>query len=378
MSNKKKIGIVTWFGSYNIGTNLQAFALHKVLESMGFAAAMLHLVVNPAKRKSMFHRIYLFLRRCFIRLRPSARYVLFEIPDKQRYQHTYRFLKKHVNLYELDSFRKYDHYSEHFCCAISGSDQIWNPYYVNDFHLLSFAANKIAYSSSLGVALIPQDKQAIYQRHLPQFSSIAVREDTANQLLRALLGRNDIQTVLDPVFLLSAQDWQQVAQEAHLPKKGNEAFVLCYLVGENDTYASQVQAITQSLGIRSVKVVTARANAANAIDGDYCEWAGPAEFIALMTKAAYIVSDSFHCCVLSLILHKEFVALTRFKLDDPKSQNSRMTDLLSKFKVPHKLYQEGHSQWKDTIDFTQVDAILSQERAASLDYLKQALAPYAK
>lgn len=377
--NKRKIGIVTWFGSYNIGTNLQAYALASVLKSLGFEAALLHLVVNPEKRSSLAHRIYLCFRRVLMLFRPKARYVLFDIPDRQRYHNTYRFLKNNTKVYELDTFRKYDHYSDCFCCAISGSDQIWNPYYVNDYHLLSFSKNKIAYSSSLGVSVIPDDKQAKYLQHLPSFQFIAVRENTGNKLLRELLYRDDIQTVLDPVFLLSAAQWSALADDAHLPLSfSQEKFILCYLVGENDYYASQVKAISNALGIARVCVVTAKANRANSIEGEYCEWAGPAEFIALMTKAAYIVSDSFHCCVLSLIMHKDFVALTRFRVDDPKSQNSRMTDLLSKFKVSHKLYQEGHSQWKDAIDFTQVDAILSQERAASLDYLKQALAPYAK
>lgn len=375
--DKKKIGIVTWFGSYNIGTNLQAYALHSVLEKMDFDVALLHLVINPAKRHSVFHRIYLSLRRFFILFRPSARYVLFEIPDKQRYQNTYRFLKQHVNVYDLNSFASYDHYSDKFCCAISGSDQIWNPYYVCDYHLLSFSKNKIAYSSSLGVSVIPDDKKAKYMEHLPSFQSIAVRENTGNRLLRELLGRDDIQTVLDPVFLIKVEEWQQIAAASCLPKLFDKPFVLCYLVGENDGYAAQVRAICQELGFHDVKVITARAYAANAIDGEYCEWAGPAEFIALMSQASYIVSDSFHCCVLSLVLHKEFVALTRFKLDDPKSQNSRMTDLLTTFKLPNKLYAETNTDWHQEIDFAQVDAVLAQERALSMEYLTNALAPYA-
>lgn len=375
--NKRKIGIVTWFGSYNIGTNLQAYALASVLKSLGFEAALLHLVVNPEKRSSLAHRIYLCFRRILMLFRPQARYVLFDIPDRQRYHNTYRFLKNNTKVYELDTFRKYDHYSDCFCCAISGSDQIWNPYYVNDYHLLSFSKNKIAYSSSLGVSVVPDDKKAKYLQHLPSFQSIAVRENTGNKLLRELLHRDDIQTVLDPVFLLSAAQWSALADDAHLPLSfSQEKFILCYLVGENDYYASQVKAISRALGIARVCVVTARANRANSIEGEYCEWAGPAEFLALKRRAAYVVTDSFHCSVLSLIMHKDFVALTRFRVDDPKSQNSRMTDLLSKFGLLNKLYQDDGSAWQQSIDFALVDAILAQEKTASLDYLTKALKPY--
>ncbi|MBQ7946319.1 MAG: polysaccharide pyruvyl transferase family protein [Bacteroidales bacterium] len=375
---KQKIGIVTWFGSYNIGTNLQAYALHEVLNNMGFDAALLHLVVNPAKRKSLFHRLYLLLRRCFIPLRPAARYVLFEIPDKQRYRNTFRFLRNHVSVYDLDSFCKYDAYSDKFCCAISGSDQIWNPYYVNDYHLLSFASDKIAYSSSLGVSFIPEDKKAKYLQHLPSFKSIAVREDTGNRLLRELLQRQDIQTVLDPVFLLPASRWEALADSVQLPMPATEPYILCYLVGENDYYAAQVQRIRQQLGVNRVCVVTARANHANHIDGEYCEWAGPAEFLALKRNAAYVVTDSFHSTVLCLLMHKNFVALTRFRQNDGKSQHSRMTDLLSKFHLTDKLYQESDTNWHHEIDFKKVDVVLEQERATSMDYLTKALSPYAE
>ncbi len=48
----KKLGVVTWFGGTNYGTNFQAFALLKVLQDYGYDAKAIRCRVNPCSKMS--------------------------------------------------------------------------------------------------------------------------------------------------------------------------------------------------------------------------------------------------------------------------------------------------------------------------------------
>lgn len=126
---------------------------------------------------------------------------------------------------------------------VSGSDQIWNAWHsFNPFFFLSFVGDckRVAYASSMGSNNIPSKYKQEIKTYLSKFSHIGLREQSAVPILQDLLERNDIVQVLDPTFLLSANDWNALASEANIEFVLPDKYILCYFIGNNDFYIQQL------------------------------------------------------------------------------------------------------------------------------------------
>ena len=124
---------------------------------------------------------------------------------------------------------KYDYF-------LTGSDQIWNPFFLDTFYLLDFVQDdkkKIAYSSSIAVNTIPLKLQPIYTQYLSRFKAICCRENTGSSLLSSLIHK-EVKTVLDPVLLLDKDKWIKLGQKASLKNKvlTSENYIFCYFIGD--------------------------------------------------------------------------------------------------------------------------------------------------
>ena len=54
---------------------------------------------------------------------------------------------------------------------------------------------------------------------------------------------------------------------------------------------------------------------------------GPKEWINLIRKSAFVLTDSFHCTLFSIRYHKDFYTLQRFSEKDKRGQNTRIINL---------------------------------------------------
>ena len=101
------------------------------------------------------------------------------------------------------------------------------------------------------------------------------------------------------------------------------------------------------------------------------EGIGPSEFLSEFKNADYVCTDSFHGTVFSIIYHKPFIVFKRFSDNDPKSQNSRVLNLLNSLNLEKHLWN-GIPRFAVT-NWELVDEILGELRKKSLEYLKNAL-----
>ena len=109
---------------------------------------------------------------------------------------------------------------------------------------------------------------------------------------------------------------------------------------------------------------------------DEAEPAGPLEFLNMIAGASYVMTDSFHAAIFSMIYNKAFVVFKRFKDNDVASQNSRVENLLGKVGIKERLIDENHLEFIDAltdIDFGQVDHLIKREIQDSQQYLINAL-----
>lgn len=369
MNTIKRICLVTWYGSNNYGTNLQVYATKIILEKLGYTC---HLI-RPFEKTKFSTKNTL---HCYIlELKKVARKILFCKSNKTHRKKQHRldsFLKDNFNYTRMvtstQSLRKLNNEYDVF---LTGSDQIWNPYFLNTFNMLDFVnenKKKISYSSSIAVSEIPKEKQNLYKQLLGRFSHLSCREKTGSKVLSALLNRN-VTPVLDPTFLLTEEDWELFGQKADLKDlKITGEYILNYFIGDSAENWDALYKIQKETQIENIIVVCVSKSKYNT-KGTLLENIGPYEFVWLIQHAKLICTDSFHATVISIALKKDFIDFLRFGAGDKKSEDSRILDPLNRYGLSHRLYQENNTQYLNSIDYSQVYRILQKDRDASIQYL---------
>ena len=362
MGDKKKVCIVTWYGSNNYGTNLQAYALYHVLKENNIKADF----IKPFKGRRVFHQypgqpfklsrfIKTFLNICMIR----------EIQEIIRQKKIMRFLKEELTFINpVNTKSDISLLNEKYDYFLTGSDQIWNPFFLDTFYLLDFVQDdkkKIAYSSSIAVNTIPLNLQPIYIQYLSRFKAICCRENTGSSHLSSLIHK-EVKTVLDPVLLLDKDKWTKLGQKASLKNKvsTSENYIFCYFIGDKTFEWDALEDIRKATGIQRVLVFLVSPPKHINKKYEYLRTADIADFIWYLQHASYVVTDSFHNVAMCLKLEKDFVALMRCK-EDEKSENSRMYDFLTLFNLTHKIYTTKGKDYLNPISFSEVEQILEKK-----------------
>lgn len=315
-----KIKTITCHDVYNVGASLQAYALVKYLNNLGYDTEIIDYkppylehykltgVDNPAYDRPIFRQAYQILKfpmRLVNRL--SKRKKVFDNFTKKYLPRTER---KYISMVEL---RENLPYADLY---IAGSDQIWNPLFRNGkdpAFFLNFApdnSRKISYAASFAVDDISEEDRNRMEQWLKRLDAISVRETSGVALLRSMNLQGT--QVCDPVFLLNDLEWKQLAV---YPKEARYLFV--YDFDNNE----QLQLIARKLAKkRNLKIVSVfPMKGADMVYGDM----GPKEFIGTICNAEIIISNSFHATAFSIIFEKEFYVINR------KEQiNTRMRDLL--------------------------------------------------
>ena len=63
----------------------------------------------------------------------------------------------------------------------------------------------------------------------------------------------------------------------------------------------------------------------------------------------------------------------RFEDNDPKSQNSRITDILLRYKLDNRIFDIHNSEWAKSIDYSEVNQVLDKDIQLSMNFLLEAL-----
>ena len=370
-TKNKKLGLVTWIGSGNYGTSLQSFALYKVVQSMGYECYY----INPFDYKNFSLRLYVKYMLIYLGFRRIKRKIIFARNKKMAM--ILNFQKENIKQKDIKTKGQYNRLLEDINVYIAGSDQIWNSYfYLSTFMLLDFAGKnkRISYASSIGTNDIPEKNKDIFKEHLMKFSHISLREEIGVKAVSQLLNRSNIKKVLDPTFLLTPSEWKSISRSVKLKIDLSFDYVLCYLIGQNENYFNQIADLLEKLKIDKLIIIPAAENKYF----DYSEAiiykdAGPKEFVQLIEKAKMVCTDSFHATAISINMSKDFVEFIRFNKDNEESQNSRIYDLLNHFGLNDRIYIQNSNKWIESIDYTKVQLILSDDRKESLNYLVDAI-----
>lgn len=368
-----KIAILTLPLHTNYGGILQCYALQTVLQRMGHEVCVIEKKIKPA-RLPLYLMPFCYGKRILKNLIGHRCYILSE----QRYnsiqrvirQHTDRFINQYIDLKRYNSFSnirrdKYD-------VIIVGSDQIWRPKYfdVNKIEdaYLKFAENwnikRVSYAASFGTdewEYTPQQTSEC-ARLLKKFDAVSVRENSAIFSCKQHLGV-DAQQTLDPTLLLEKEDYIKLFELINTPKsKGN---LLCYFLDETEEKKIFVQRFAEEKGLITFNV-TAKLYDENAPLDERIQ--PPLEqWLRGFYDADFIVTDSFHACVFSIIFRKQFIAI-----GNKERGLSRFQSLFALFSLQDRLIfsSDAYKGNISLIDYDQIQDQLHIFRDQSMSFLK--------
>ena len=96
-------------------------------------------------------------------------------------------------------------------------------------------------------------------------------------------------------------------------------------------------------------------------------------WIAAIANSSFVITDSFHVCVLSILFHKPFLVIANSVRGLP-----RISSLLRLFGLDARLVQgidpeDDGQDWLLEIDWDAVDEVLKGQREFSVAFLKRSL-----
>lgn len=367
----KSIALVTWMGTGNYGTSLQAFALNEYLKLQGYSVTFIPYWPQTKGLLSLFKHAADCLGIRFVYDKWKHRH------DSLRQRRISNFNKVSFNQRKLYTHRQRQKLINDIDVFISGSDQIWNTFYRFDPTMfLDFVKGKrkIAYAPSLGTDTIRDEYKEVMKTFLMDFHKIGVRERTAVLALSRLTQRNDIESVIDPTFLLTASQWRKFSDSADINIILPQHYVLCYTIGKNPEYSQQIKNIANICGIKDIIIIPSQENPLFKVeDGIVYNDAGPMEFVQLISKATMVCTDSFHATALCINMGKDFVEFLRDYDKTTPSQNSRIYDLLTQYNLHDRIYDEKNDKWAGCINYSTIQTILESERIRCTKFLQMAI-----
>ena len=203
---------------------------------------------------------------------------------------------------------------------ISGSDQILNTTLTGNskaYYLDFFNGKKISYASSFGRRDVSIEEIKLIRTELPKFSALSVREQSGADIIRKEIGI-DPQLVMDPVFLLSKDEWsRRCNEEMKLPKK----YIFVYSMEVSPALENAVALIKKE--VKLPVIVVRGGGKSRLIERNEDGTCGPEEFLRYVRDAEVIITNSFHGTAFSLIFEKKFLCVAH------STRNARLENIMS-------------------------------------------------
>lgn len=371
-----KIGIITLPFDSNFGGIIQCYALQEIIKKLGHDVYIIkHSKLSPPRRLDFPIRYLIYFKRFLDKYICHKNIDVFvDLKARERFpkklQNNNIFIKTHMTIWDIR-----DHTSDElnfFDCFIVGSDQVWRPIYAIPIekYYLKFAEDKahirrIAYAASFGTDKWEySEKQTAECARLAQkFDLITVREDSGIKLCQDNFGVKAVH-VLDPTMLLNKEDYIALIAQEKIPKSSGNLFA--YMLDNNELKQSYVEKVASKLALNPFTIIPT--------DKELDEgkaFPGVTTWLRSFMDADFIVTDSFHGCVFSIIFNKPFIAVGNMG----RGQD-RFDSLFRLFQLQDRLVDISNlsiSNLPDPIDWTKVNSIWQKMKKQSIALLSNSL-----
>lgn len=368
-----KIATLTFHGSHNYGSVLQAYALSKQLELMGNEVEIINL--RPKSQKQMYA-----LNKKSSNMIHKAYDILLKGKRTKRYNSYERFINNVLTLTENEyaSTEEMKNVQFDYAAYICGSDQIWNPvcpdfetaYYLQ-FLDKSNNAKRISYAASFGRSDFDEKTEQKIGEWIKDFDSVSVRELKGKELIQRVTNNDkEVSIVCDPVILLDRRYWDKLAVKPRI----KEPYMLVYFLENNHGSKDFVDELSQKLGLRVVVLTEYLRDIVKPYIKRYD--ASPEEFVGLFKNASFVYTNSFHGTAFATIYNKPFISV--IDADQEKAINnndSRKIDYLNLIGLQDRLVKNDLPSKEELLncDFSIANEKIKEFRINSFNYLIKAL-----
>lgn len=368
-----KIGVMTLPLNRNFGGNLQAFAMMEALRKLGHQPILINRRHSRVKKGIDGDKFDVLES---VQLLPSSYGMNPSIPNSS-------FIDKYINPF-TKQFNSTFHISRdigqyNLDAMIVGSDQVWRAKYARDIlrdFFLGFlpeddrSIRRISYAASFGADRLAYGAEGLREaaRLIQKFDAVSVREDSAVEICRKYLGV-EAQHVLDPTLLLSPNDYVNLFADKKDAYSGNR--LLAYVLDSDDDKGKLIADISARLSLSAYATNGLPFGSVSALktdDGDR----SIEGWLASFHGAAFIVTDSFHGAVFSILFNKPFIAY-----GNPKRGIARFNSLVKMFGLEDRFVVNSAEidleKMLRPIDWNTVNARLDSLRKKSLQFIELAL-----
>ena len=340
----------------NYGGNLQRFALVKVLQNLGHDVT--HLLVMRNIRLFNWRLPIAVVKRLILRYVFGRKvYIWAERYAKQESQENYNRIRpvyekyvKHTEVItDCKSIKQYNFFDAY----VVGSDQAWRQRIVKPFPLKMFlwdflksSAPKIAYAVSLGNSEPELDDESAndLKKFYNQFKAVSVREKSAIDVLNMYGWINPkAEWLVDPTILLKKEDYLEVINNAETSRMDGDMF--CYILDPTQEKKDCISSIAKDKNMKPFVTGLHKISIE--------------QWLRNFADAKYIVTDSYHGLVFSMIFNKP----VKLFLNDFRG-NARFESLFELFHI---------SKDQTDFDWNRINGIMELERQKSINWLQEAL-----
>ena len=352
-----KIGIVTFHRAHNYGAVLQCLALQEAIKGLHHDAFVIDHINSKLQRSypdgslRLYGNVIQKMKRLFRHLLMSTR------------------IRKRFNLFTgfiNSNFILSDNEQEYFDAIVYGSDQIWNDSITDDDPFYwgegSNTKKKIGYAISAGNK---ENQLSLHSEHIRRFSNIGVREDSLLFQLKAL-GIENVSTVLDPTLLLDRNDWIKLLNLKSL--QPSKKYLAVYSLRGKDKTLTLAKKIANHRRLALIDIGASIPLVPKTSRKDFLD---PKQFVEIIKNASYIVTDSFHGTVFSIIFNRPFITLN---LED--GQDGRVANILRELDLGRnhiRIHDSYDNNYLGMYDAEKTNDRLKILRRESLDFLSSNL-----
>ena len=316
-----------------------------VLEKMG---CEVYFVPYQRASDTILHLCWQVIK-CCIKLRFSMAYYL--IKRKLQFLKAQRFFNIIKSKKEIDLF-------------IFGSDTIWNfenPFFQNQklfFIGKGITQPRYTYAVSGGSTSIEFfENDSLIKDEIGNFYKISVRDDYIKCILEKLFPEKQISRVLDPTLLLKSSDYYSFINQPPL----SEDYIFIYYFGNiSEQLFNTLSHFACKKRLKLVKMGNPDKRF------EYNITNNPNDFIRYFYYAKYVITNTFHGCVFSVLFNKQFITdgFNKKKIEDFMNRFGLQTQYLMDISTFEK-------QLTEPINYERINAEIEKERNISLNYLKE-------
>lgn len=366
----KIIKIITLHCPLNYGAALQAYALKTYLNLIGNKADMIDYRPDYIMDKQKYSYAgrwnksrNLLLKLIYALVKLSSRYKMKN--NFARFQNNELCDKTSTKYHTCDELAANPPKAQVYFC---GSDQIWNTHMENgwdDSFFLDFVkeGRKCSYAASMAISQPLNVKETNrFTDKLNGFDFISVREEDAKRILQPFTDKQ-IEWVLDPVFLLPAKKWAELAnKEKQCVQKD---YILIYPMGDGANILDVAKNLSKQTGLPIYSI--SKSMKEGHVDQVFNSYS-PYQFLHLFKNASYVVTNSFHGTSFSIIFRKNFWSCSVGKT------SSRIISLLESLMIGDRYIQNDiPADLTKKIEYSVPSELLDKRLTFSKDYINKCL-----